>query len=53
MATRKLANAGVNIEATMPTGMSGGNVTIAFATDNPARAREALGSSTMAGAPSR
>jgi hypothetical protein len=51
MATRKLADAGVNIEAAMPTGMSGGNVTIAFATDNPARAREVLGTSTMAGAP--
>lgn len=53
MATRKLANAGVNIEAAMPTGMSGGNVTVAFATDNPAKARDALGTSTMAGAPSR
>lgn len=53
MATRKLANAGVNIEAAMPTGMSGGNVTVAFATDNPAKARDALGMSTMAGAPSR
>jgi hypothetical protein len=53
MATRKLADAGVNIEAAMPTGMSGGNVTVAFATDNPAKAREALGTSAMAGAPSR
>jgi hypothetical protein len=37
----------------MATGMSGGNVTIAFATDNPSKAREALGTSAMAGAPSR
>jgi hypothetical protein len=43
MVTRKLANAGVNIEAAIPTGMSGGNVHIAFATDNPTKAREALG----------
>lgn len=52
-AARRLADAGVNIEAAMPTGMSGGNVTIAFATDNPAQAREALGASIMAGAPTR
>ena len=52
-AARRLADAGVNIEAAMPTGMSGGNVTIAFATDNPAKAKEALGGSTMAGMPSR
>src|SRR5215211_1960075 len=32
---RKLADAGVNIEAALPTGMSGGKVTLAFATDNP------------------
>lgn len=51
--TRKLADAGVNIEAAMPTGMSGGNVTVAFATDNPTKARDALGTSAMAGAPSR
>jgi hypothetical protein len=41
-ATRKLANAGVNIEAALPTGMSGGNVHIAFATDDPTKAKEAL-----------
>ena len=53
MVARKLANAGVNIEAAMATGMSGGNVTIAFATDNPAKARDTLGASSAAGAPSR
>ena len=41
--TRKLASAGVNIEAAIPTGMSGGNVHIAFVTDNPSKAKEALG----------
>lgn len=53
MAARRLADAGVNIEAAMPTGMSGGNVQLAFATDNPAKAREALGETTAAGAFSR
>lgn len=40
---RKLADAGINIEAAFPTGMTGSNVTIAFATDQPAKAREVLG----------
>jgi hypothetical protein len=40
---RRLARAGVNIEAAFPTGMAGGNVHVAFATDNPAKAKEALG----------
>jgi hypothetical protein len=40
---RKLADAGVNVEAALPTGMEGGKVSVAFATDNPARAREAIG----------
>jgi hypothetical protein len=39
---RRLGKAGVNIEAAIPTGMAGTNVHIAFATDNPAKAREAL-----------
>ncbi len=47
--TRKLANAGVNIEAAMPTGMSGNKIQIAFATDNAAKAREALGESALVG----
>ena len=41
---RRLADAGINIEATIPTAMSGGNVTLAFAVDQPAKAREILGS---------
>jgi len=48
-ATRKLANAGVNIEAAMPTGMAGDKVMVSFATDNPAKAREILGVSSPAG----
>ena len=40
---RKLAQAGVNLEAAFPTGMAGSNVHVVFATDNPARAQEALG----------
>lgn len=40
---RKLADAGVNIEAALPTGMAGANVTVAFATDQPARAQSVLG----------
>ena len=45
---RKLAEAGVNLEAVLPTGMSGGKVSIAFATSQAAKAREALGA--LAGA---
>lgn len=40
---RRLADAGVNIEAALPTGMDGGNVSVAFATDNPAKARQVIG----------
>jgi hypothetical protein len=38
----KLAKAGISIEAALPTTMSGGNVTLAFATDQPAKARGVL-----------
>ena len=41
-AARRLADAGVNIEAIMPTGMQGNDVTVAFATDNPATARQVI-----------
>ena len=47
-AARRLADAGINIEAIMPTGMSGNDVTVAFATDNPAKAREVLATVTSA-----
>ena len=48
-ATKKLADAGINIEAAIPTGMAGSNVSISFATDNPAKAREILGVGEPAG----
>jgi hypothetical protein len=41
---KKLADAGISIEAALPTTMSGGKVTLAFATDQPAKARNVLGS---------
>ncbi|TAJ99607.1 MAG: ACT domain-containing protein [Chloroflexota bacterium] len=47
---RTLADAGVNIEAAVPTGMEGGNVSVAFATDNPSRARQVLGERVAVGA---
>jgi hypothetical protein len=46
---KKLADAGVNIEAAMPVGMNAGKISLAFATDNPAKAREILGSTERAG----
>lgn len=48
-AARKLANAGINIEVALPTAMSGGNVTLAFATDQPAKARSVLGAAEPVG----
>ncbi len=42
-ATRRLADAGVNIEAAMPIGMAGEKVTVAFATSDPAKTRTVLG----------
>jgi hypothetical protein len=48
-AAKKLADAGINIEAALPTGMSGENVSIAFATDQPAKARELLGAAAPTG----
>jgi hypothetical protein len=47
---RRLADAGVNIEAALPTGMEGGNVSVAFATDNPAKARQVIGEKVAVGA---
>ena len=41
-AARRLADAGVNIEAIMPTGMTGNDISVAFVTDNATKAREAL-----------
>jgi hypothetical protein len=39
---RRLADAGVNIEALMPTGMTGNEVTIAFVTSDSAKAKTVL-----------
>ncbi|MCI0584801.1 MAG: hypothetical protein L0227_18255 [Chloroflexi bacterium] len=50
MVARKLADAGVNIEAALPTGMEGGNVSVAFATDNPGKARQIIGEKAAVGA---
>jgi hypothetical protein len=47
---RKLSDAGINIEAVLPTGMDGGNMNVALATDNPSRARELIGQRVGAGA---
>jgi hypothetical protein len=46
---RRLADAGVNLAAVLPTGVSGGKVGIAFATVDVAKAREALGTMATAG----
>lgn len=43
VAARRLANAGVNIEALVLTGMEGGKVTVAFGVDDVAAAEGALG----------
>jgi hypothetical protein len=40
--TRRLADAGVNIEAVMPIGMHGDEVSVAFVTSDPAKARSIL-----------
>ena len=40
---RKLADAGISIEAAFPTGMTDGKVAIGFATDNPTRTKALLG----------
>ena len=47
---RKLANAGINVVVALPTAMSGGNVTLAFAVDNAAKARQVLGANEPVGA---
>jgi len=43
--TRKLADAGVNIQLLLPTGMSGSNVTVALGVDNVEAAQQAIGQS--------
>ena len=39
---RRLADAGVNIEALLPTGMEGNDVSVAFVTSDPAKAKSIL-----------
>ena len=46
---RKIADAGINIEAAMPVGMAGDEVHVAFATSDPARTRQILGERVMTG----
>jgi hypothetical protein len=41
-AARRLADAGVNIEALLPTGMEGDHVTVAFVTSDPTKASQIL-----------
>lgn len=40
--TRRLADAGINIEALLPIGMEGSDVQVAFVTNDPVKAREVL-----------
>jgi len=47
-AARRLAQAGVNIEAILPLGMTGGEVSVGFVTNNATKAREVL-SAVIAG----
>jgi hypothetical protein len=49
-AARRLADAGVNIEAIFPTGMDAGKITVAFGVDNVEAAMTALGQLTGASA---
>lgn len=49
-AFRKLADAGINVDAGLATGMDERGIQVAFATDNPARAREALAEANLVGA---
>jgi hypothetical protein len=46
-AARRLADAGINVEAIFPTGMRGQDVSVAFVTDQPAKAKELLAASTV------
>jgi hypothetical protein len=52
-ATRRLADAGINIEAAIATGMTGGNLQVGFVTDNATKAKDALGDLLLVAAYSR
>lgn len=45
---RRLADEGINIEAIMPTGMEGNDVTVSFVTSDAAKARQVLESAGVA-----
>ena len=47
-ATRRLASAGVNLEAMFPIGMSGDDIKVAFVTDNATKAKELLAPASTA-----
>ena len=47
-AARRLADAGINIEALLPIGMQGNEVHVAFVTDNATKARQVLSSAGIA-----
>ncbi len=42
-AAQRLSDAGVNVEAFLPTGMAGGKISVAFGVDNISAAKQALG----------
>jgi hypothetical protein len=46
--TRKLADAGINIELLLPMGMRDGKVTVAFATSDPAQTRATISMAALA-----
>ena len=47
-AARRLADAGINIEAVFPSGMQGNQISVGFVTNNPAKAREILSAASAA-----
>jgi hypothetical protein len=47
-ATRRLADAGINIEALLPIGMEGNEVHVAFVTSDPIKARQTLAGAGIA-----
>ncbi len=47
-ATRRLADAGINIEAALPPGMEGNEVHVAFVTSDPVKAKQVLSAAGIA-----
>jgi hypothetical protein len=48
--TRKLADAGINVQLLLPMGMRDGRVTVAFATSDPAKTRATISMESLANA---